>query len=95
MTTVVERSVDIHATADDVWRILADDFADAAAWNSLMKCSVANPHADVPTGATVGGWSVAEMGPGAANGDDDGSIRRTRPGAPPVPVLGTHSRTVR
>ena len=55
MTTVVERSVDIHAPAGDVWRILAHDFADAAAWNSLMKHSAPNLHADVPTGATVGG----------------------------------------
>lgn len=55
MTTVVERSVDIYATADDAWRILAHDFAHAAEWNSLMKHSGPNPHADVPKGTTVGG----------------------------------------
>ena len=55
MTSVVQRSVDIRATADDVWSALAHDFADAAEWNSLMKHSAPNPHADVPKGATVGG----------------------------------------
>ncbi len=64
MTTVVERSVDIHARADDVWRVLAHDFADAAAWNSLMKHSAPNRHADVPTGATVGGRAFEARGLG-------------------------------
>lgn len=55
MTTVVERSVDIHDTADDVSRVLSHDFADAAARNSLMKQSAPNRDTDPPTRATVGG----------------------------------------
>lgn len=55
MTTVVQRSVDIRATAGDVWRILAHDFADAAEWNARIKHPAPNPHADVQKGATVGG----------------------------------------
>lgn len=55
MATIVERNVDIDATAGSVWRVLAHDFADAAEWNSLMKSSAPNPDADVPTGATIGG----------------------------------------
>lgn len=50
-----QKSIDIDAPIDRVWRVVAHEFADVGTWSSAVQSSGANLEAAVPDGATVGG----------------------------------------
>lgn len=51
----IERDLRIEAAPDEVWRILADDYAEVGCWARAVEASEPNPDAAPLPGATVGG----------------------------------------
>ena len=51
----IERDLDVSASADTVWRILADEYALVGQWARAVSSSAPNPAAAPLPGAAVGG----------------------------------------
>lgn len=50
-----QKSIQIDADADRVWKVVAHDFDRVGEWSSAVQSSGVNPDAETPEGATVGG----------------------------------------
>ncbi len=57
-----KKSLNIKATADRVWEVVAHDFDGVGMWSSGVASSGPNIDASVPDGATVGGRICATPG---------------------------------
>lgn len=51
----IQKSTIIDAPADEVWAVVAHDFANVGLWSSAVVSSGVNTEAATPDGATVGG----------------------------------------
>ena len=51
----IERDLDVKASPGDVWRILADKYAEVSRWARAVEASEPNPDAAPLPGAAVGG----------------------------------------
>ena len=51
----IQKSTIVNASVDDVWAVVAHDFANVGLWSSAVVSSGVNPAAAAPHGATVGG----------------------------------------
>ena len=51
----IAKSITINAPADQVWKVVAHEFAQIGEWASAVAESEVNTNAIVPEGATVGG----------------------------------------
>ena len=51
----IERDLRIEAAPGEVWRILADEYAEVGRWARAVRSSAPNPHAAPLPGAAVGG----------------------------------------
>jgi hypothetical protein len=57
-----KKKVDIDASADRVWRVVAHQFDSVGTWSSAVSSSVARHDVEIPDGATVGGRVCTTMG---------------------------------
>lgn len=53
--TIIERSIEINATPERIWSVLAHDFAKVGDWTSVVLTSAPNTDVGAPDDATVGG----------------------------------------
>ena len=51
----IDKTDTINASAERVWEILSDEFADVGSWASVVDHSQAHTKAAAPAGATAGG----------------------------------------
>ena len=64
MRLQIKGQINIHASAEKVWHILARDYATIGQWASAIPYSTAVSDLPVPEGATIGGRTCANSVPG-------------------------------
>jgi hypothetical protein len=57
-----KKKIEVQASTDRVWQVVAHEFDLVGTWSSAVTSSVANHEAAIPKGATVGGRVCATPG---------------------------------